>query len=190
MGSSHRFYWLPGENTKAFVQHHLGFLLPSLNLLVTIVFRALEADRCLMKRQVRRNCRVSGSEICLHKNFGRPVVRVQGTKVFPRVSLDLDNEAGHVVAGVRHLIGVPVDRNCAATIQQDLTGSIGAMTRTQFDPAQTRRSRLESLEQQARLFGKRPAMIGQGPAPLFQRAEMAVQGVDWAQTGSKSLKSG
>src|SRR5437660_10953995 len=61
------------QNTKAFVQHSLSSLAPFASLLNNITFRTLQADRCFLKRQVRRNIRAACGDIGLQKYFGRPI---------------------------------------------------------------------------------------------------------------------
>src|SRR2546425_10914783 len=58
---------------KAFIQHRLGPLAPPGSLLIEIAFRALQADRCPLKGQMRPHMRSAFIEIAPQKIFARPL---------------------------------------------------------------------------------------------------------------------
>src|SRR2546425_13264477 len=66
-------------------------------------------------------------------------------------------------------IGVPIDCNCAAFNQEDLTASIHAMASAHFHASEPPCCGIQLLEKPARLVGKRPAKFGKArPAFLYK----------------------
>src|SRR2546425_10263626 len=61
------------QDTQTFIERCLGALGPSRSLLMNIMFRMLQAGRCLLKRQVCRHIREPCGDICLQKYFGGSV---------------------------------------------------------------------------------------------------------------------
>src|SRR5207244_5613743 len=151
------------QDTKAFVQHRLGPLAPSGSLLIKITFRTLEPDRCFLTRHAGRNRRAAGGDICLQKYVGDPIEGVEGTEVFHPYPHETNEHPCRVVAGVCHIMSVPIDRHGAALSQEDLTTRIHAMASTHVDAVEPRCDGVQFVEKPARFVGKWPAKIGKAP---------------------------
>ena len=102
---------------------------------------------------------------------------------------ETDEHPRHVVARVRHAIGVPVDRHRAAVNQEDLTAGIHAMASAHVDVTEPKCGGVQAVEHPPRLVAKRPAEIGEAPPAPLQKTQLILQAHDPPRLGAASVKS-